>query len=244
MEDQLDADFLSCTEKLESLNERYLNAKNSDDLSIQLDFIDDLLSNNDEEIISYHYSLLKDKSDTRLFQYLRGDFKKREDAGKHFLLQKIKSETDFDLKAEALFILGTMKCAEAKPVAIQFLNEDKYDYQYKGIIVLGWLGGKEEVPLLENTLKNNKNSESRGYAASALRKIWHNNSRLKKKIFKVYYEILENEVDDDVNRTIISCTQDMLRKKFGIKESQYGEISGDVVIAKPKAIKALEKELS
>lgn len=225
--------------KLETLNARYLDARDSDDLSIQLDFIDDLLSDNDEEIISFHYSLLKDKSDIRLFQRFRANFKKRGDVGKNFLLQKINYETDFDLKSEALFILGTMKCAEAKPIAIQFLNEDKYDYQYKGIIVLGWLGGKEEVPLLENTLRNNENSELRGYAASALRQIWHNNSRLKKKMLKVYYETLENEVDDDVNRTIISCTQDMLRKKFGIKESQYGEISGDVAVAKPKAIKAL-----
>lgn len=230
--------------KLEALNERYLNARDSDDLSIQLDFIDDLLLDNDEEIISYHYSLLKDKSDIRLFQRFRGNFKKRGDAGKNFLLQKIKAETDFDLKSEALFILGTMKCAEAKPIAIQFLYEDKYDYQYKGIIVLGWLGEKEEVPLLENILRNNKDSELRGYAASALRQIWYNNSRLKKMILKVYYEALENEIDDDVNRTIISCVQDMLRKKFGIKESQYGEISGDVAVAKPKAIKALNTAVS
>lgn len=230
--------------KLDTLNERYLNAKDSGDLSMQLDFIDDLLSDNNEEIISYHYSLLNDKSDTRLFQYLRGDFKKRGDAGKDFLLQKIRTEKNFDLKSEALFILGTMKCAEAKPTAIQFLNEDKYDYQYKGIIVLGWLGGKEDVPLLENTLRNNENSELRGYAASALRQIWHNNSRLKKMILKVYFEMLENEMDDDTNRTIISCTQDMLRKKFGIKESQYGEISGDISVAKPKAIKALNTAVS
>ncbi len=230
--------------KLDTLNERYLNAKDSGDLSMQLDFIDDLLSDNNEEIISYHYSLLYDKSDTQIFQYLRGDFKKRGDAGKDFLLQKIRTEKNFDLKSEALFILGTMKCAEAKPTAIQFLYEDKYDYQYKGIIVLGWLGGKEEVSLLENTLKNNENSELRGYAASALPQIWHNNSRLKKMILKVYYEILENEVDDDVNRTIISCTQDMLRKKFGIKESQHGEISGDVSVAKPKVIKALNMAVS
>ncbi len=230
--------------KLNKLNERYLTARDSDDLSTQLDFIDELLSDNDEDIISFHYSLLKDKSDIRLFQRFRGNFKKRGDAGKKFLLRKIKAETDLDLKSEALFILGTMKCAEAKPIAIQFLNEDKYDYQYKGIIVIGWLGGKEDVPLLENILRNNKNSELRGYAASALRQIWHSNSKLKKKILRAYYEALENEADDDVNRTIISCTQDMLRKKFGIKESQYGEISGDIAVAKPKAIKALKKELS
>jgi hypothetical protein len=230
--------------KLKELQELYLSANNSADLSEQLDFIDKLMLENDDETISFHYKLLKDKKDERFFQYLRGDFKKRGSSGEQFLLKAIKNENDPDLKAEALFILGSMKSAEAKPIAIQFLKEEKYDYKYKGIIVLGWVGGKEEISVLEKELKNSKNSKLRAFSASALRQIWHNHSRLNKRILKIYNEALRTETDDNVNKTVIACTQDMLRKKFGIKESQYGEISGDVATAKPKAIKALEKALS
>lgn len=233
------------------LQSEYENLEKNYDEVRAIDFVENLVETNEIKIIDFHYKLLKNTSSKELFYEIRGDFYKHGVDGKLFLLDKLKSEMDLDLKAEALFVLGSMDDLEPseiesiKLVANDFISSnDNYKNQYYGIIVLGWIGKKEETSILEKELKNNKNSELRDFAGSALRQIWHNHPRLNKRILKIYNEALKNEAEDQVNRTIIACTQDMLRKKFGIKESQYGEISGDVATAKPKAIKALEKALS
>jgi len=235
---------------VENLKVEYNDLKDHYDEVRAINFVNNLTASNDEKIIEFHFNLLKNKENEYLFYEVRGDFYKHGEAGKNFLLKKLDTETDSDLKAEALFILGGMNNLEPseinkiKGTAKEFIQDkNSYKKQYYGIIVLGWIGGKDEIPILEKELKSNKNLELRGHAASALRQIWFNHPRLTKKILKIYDEVLKNETDDEVNRTIIACIQDMLRKKFGIKESQYGEISGDVSVAKPKAIKSLEKAL-
>ncbi|MCF6348447.1 MAG: HEAT repeat domain-containing protein [Flavobacteriaceae bacterium] len=228
---------------LEKLKKKYEMAFKSEDLSLQLDFLDELLENNEDEIILFHYNLLKNKSDKRFFQYLRADFKKRGQKGESFLLDKIKEETDLELKGEILHILGGMRCASAKPFAKDLLNETDYNSKYKGIIVLGWLGSKEEIPILNRELLKNEIPELRAFAASALRQIWFNHSKLNTNIIRCYYEALQIEQENIVLSTILASTQEVLKKKFGIKESRYGEISGDVDLAKPKALKAIEKFL-
>jgi hypothetical protein len=94
---------------LKKLNERYLNIIGSENVSLKLDFINDLLLDNNEKIISYHYSLLKDKQDLQFFQYIRNSFKKRGNRGITFLLNRIKIETNNELKSEALFILDNIE---------------------------------------------------------------------------------------------------------------------------------------
>ncbi len=234
------------------LQSKYENLEKNYDEVRATDFVDSLVETNEIKIIDFHYKLLKNIKNKDFFYEIRGDFYKHGEDGKLFLLDKLKSETDLDLKAEALFVLGGMdnlkpsEVEHIKLVANDFIisSNDNYKNQYYGIIVLGWIGGKEEIFVLEKILKNNKNSELRAYTASALRQIWYNHSRLSKRILKVYDEALKKEIVDDVNRTIIACIQDILRKKLGIKESQYGEISGNIAVAKPKAIKAAKKALS
>ncbi len=228
---------------LQSIKEMYLKVIKSDDLSFKLDFIDELIKNNNNEIMNYHYDLLKEKSDKKFFQYIRSSFKKRGSEAELFLLKKIQKEKDLDLKGEVLQILGGMKCEEITPIAIELLSEPVFSLQYKAIIVLGWLGKKEEVLILDKVMNSNKNQDLRGYAASAMRQIWYNNLRLNKSILKCYYNALLGDNSYVLDSTIITCTQDILKKKFGIKESNHGDISGDISIAKPKAIMALEKFL-
>ena len=130
--------------KLEELEKLH---KSADTLDVQLNFIALLLDENSLEIINYHYLLLKDKEDTRFFQMIRSNFKKRGEKGVNYLIKKLTSESDIVLKAEALFVLGSMDKLEADQVsqikesAKNFICE-KYDYttQYYGIIVLYWVG--------------------------------------------------------------------------------------------------------
>lgn len=208
-------------------------------------FVRDLTRTNDKYIIDFHYKILKN-TESKLFYSVRGNFDKHGIDGKNFLLEKLNSETDTDLKAEALFILGAMDDLESteenviKSIAKEFIsNNENYRDQYYGIIILGWLGKKEEVVFLDKEMKENNNKQLRGFAATALRQIWYNNTRLNKSILKCYFNSLLSETEYVVNSSIIACVQDFLQRKLGIKENMRGEISGDVETAKPKALKAI-----
>lgn len=108
---------------------------------------------------------------------------------------------------------------------------------------MGWVGSKEELSFLTKEIFENSNDDLKGYAISSLRQIWYKNKRLKKAILKIYYKILESERPELIDATTIVCVQEILQRKFGIIESKYGEISGNINLAKSKAKKALEKEL-
>jgi len=212
------------------------------------DFVNLLIEHSDASVIEFQYSLLKNFDNNDLFYAIRGEFYRHKKDGKIFLLNKIKTEKDIDLKAEALFILGGLddltldEIDLIKNVAKNFLkNYTEYKFQYYGIIVIGWIGKKEELALLNYELQNNTHVQLRGYAASALRQIWYEHPRLKKSILKIYYDALTNELDEKVNLDIVASVQTLLMKKFGIKETIYGEVLGDISKAKEKAIKAIDK---
>lgn len=212
------------------------------------DFVNLLIENSDASIIEFQYSLLKDFDNKDLFYAIRGEFYRHKKDGKLFLLNKIKTEKDINLKAEALFILGGLddllldEIDLIKNVAKDFLkNYTEYKFQYYGIIIIGWIGKKEELALLNYELQNNSHAQLRAYSASALRQIWYEHPRLKKSILKIYYDALTNELDEKVNLYIVASVQTLLMKKFGIKETIYGEVLGDISKVKSKVLKAIDK---
>ncbi|MFD2287259.1 hypothetical protein GJU39_13650 [Pedobacter petrophilus] len=230
--------------ELSNLKQIYYKLLEEYDGVVAIEFVRDLSQLNDYESIDFHYKILKNSENIYLFHRIRAGFEKHGEEGKTFLLDKINIETDPDLKAEALFILGTMDCVEVKPIAISFLQSKNYKEQYYGIIVIGWLGKSEDIVILENELTNNKNLELRAYAATALRQIAFSNSRLNKKIAGAYSRAYQSEADEIVRKTIIVCFQDLIKVKFGLRELQTGEITGDLNLAEPKFKKALTNYLA
>lgn len=232
---------------LDELKLEYEKLKENYDEVKSTNFVDELVKVNDNETLDFHYNILTQTENEYLFHEIRGDFYRHGKKGKSFLLEKLKSERDINLKAEALFILGTLdelspqEIDLIKETAIDFLNNEQgYKTQYYGIIVLGWVGAKEELSILASEMRENQDTQLRGYAATALRQVWYNYSRLKKSILRYYYNALTQEKDNLVNLYVIACVQDLMQKKFGVKENMRGEISGDIEMSKPKAIKALK----
>jgi len=224
---------------LEELKQLYFKLTQKNDEVKLTEFTWGLAKLNDIDALEFHYSLLKNQENIYLFYGIRGNFERHGEVGKEFLLKKIFSETDPDLKAEALFILGTMDCAEIKPVAISFLQSENYKEQYYGIIVIGWIGKSEDISILKNVLTSNGNPELRAYAATALRQIAFSNSRLNKKVAGAYSGAYQSETNEIVRKTIIVCFQDLIKVKFGLRELQTGEITGDLSLAEPKFKNAL-----
>ena len=194
--------------------------------------------------MEYHYSLLNDRSNVKLFNEIRASFIKRGRDGVIFLYNKTQQEKSQNLKSEAFFLLGIMKCYEIKEDVYELLNSTHDLYvKYKCIVVLGWLGNNiKDVNLLGEIVKNSSQvDELRSYAVSALRQIWFKNKKFEGEILNIYKEVLVRDNDYVLDTTIIACMQDILRKKWGIIESRYGEISGNVAEAKIKALKYISK---
>ncbi len=216
----------------------------------KIKFVNNMSKHNDADVIAFHYEILSNKDNLELFYSIRASFKDHNEIAKYFLLDKLKTETNQELKAEALFILGAWKPLDESDkeqiikVAIEFIDKkENYTKEYHGIIVLGWIGGKQEIPILENELLSNKNDQLRIYSATALRQIFYKQADLKNDILKLYYTSLKIETEEKIVQALIACIQDLVEKKFGIKESMRGVKSGNIEKAKPKALKFLENEL-
>lgn len=216
----------------------------------KINFVNNMSKNNDLDVIAFHYEILSNKDNLELFYLIRASFKDHNETAKYFLLDKLETEINQKLKAETLFILGTWKPLDEsnkekiKKVAIEFIDKkENYTNEYYGIIVLGWIGGKKEISILEKELLSNENEQLRLYSATALRQIFYKQANLKNDILKLYYTSLKIETEEKIVQALIACIQDLVEKKFGIKESMRGVISGNIEKAKPKALKFLEKEL-
>jgi hypothetical protein len=226
-----------------NFKKQYTELKNDYEKGNIMNFIDEFTKDNSLDNLNYHYSLLKDRDNIKLFYFIRAAFKKRGKAGVDFLVEKIKTEKDEILKSEAIFILGSMRCYDIKNEVINlFLTANFFNTKDNCIAVLGWIGTSlEDIHFLSGIMNDiSENSELRALAAAALRQIWFNNKTYTLQLLQAYKPVLEKNNDYVIDSTIIACIQDLLKKKFGITESQYGEISGNVEKSKIKAINAID----
>lgn len=229
----------------DQLTQSYMTAIGTDSYTVHAKFIEELVASNDPQRLNFHYSLLKQSlPNLDLYRRLCAAFEKRGNEGVTFLMNKLQNEPDVALKGDVIQIIGKMRRPEIIPIARSYLKSDERLLRYKSIIVLGWNGSKPELDDLDERLLNEPDNELRSFAATAMRQIWYQHKELKNDILGRYLVALERENDKLVNASILSCLQDMVLKKFGIKETQYGDISGDVEKAKPKAVKFIRAYLT
>jgi hypothetical protein len=100
--------------------------------------------------------------------------------------------------------------------------------------------GMKDIAVLNDRLLNDPDGQLRGYAATAMRQIWFNHPKTKNEILNFLKEAITKEEDEDALRGIIITAQDLLKKKLGLKESRYGDVTGDYGAAKAKTTAALK----
>ena len=200
-----------------------------------------LISSNDKEMLEFHYSLLKIKDDAVLYYEIRTAFEERpKEIIEPFLLDKLKTEQDMSLKGDIIQLLGGIGSFEILPYVKSNIKSEIRDIRYRCIIVLGWLGNKNDLPILNERLVNEPNDELRGYAATAMRSLWSDNKLSKEDILPYLYSALVNENSEETLSSIIITIQDLLKRKFGLQERiDEGIITGDVFKAKEKVIQKL-----
>lgn len=229
---------------LKMIEERYLEMQREEKwLSIYFAFEKMLLQSDSEEYLEMHYKYLKDRDKKALYYYLRDAFGKRKDKDfvSQFLKVKFEQEEDTITKGDIIQILGNIKSKYAEILALDNICSDNKDIRYRCIIVLGWVGKDHTLPVLNERMLHDTIGQLRGYAATAMRQIWYNHPKTKEQITQLIKIAINKEADNDALIGMIITIQDMYRKKLGLKESTYGDVSGDVETAKDKTIKFLSK---
>ncbi|CAM3510662.1 HEAT repeat domain-containing protein [Zobellia roscoffensis] len=204
-----------------------------------------LLKDDDEDVLQFHIDILNDRDDPYLVRDIRSFFSKRKDQKKvsAFIATKIKDGIENPLlKADLIQILGNLRSPLVKEIVHDEIKSANRDIRYRCIIVMGWVGTTmTDLDVLNERMINDEDGQLRGYAATAMRQIWYNKKSVKNRVTKYIKEAIESEKDPEALTGMIITLQDLHKKKLGIKESNYGDVSGDVQEAKLKAIKMLSK---
>lgn len=208
----------------------------------------ELLSNDSEECLELHYRMSYDMSVKegvrnmiKSFFYSDIDNKRDKQKTTKFLYGKYENETDSQLKADILKILGHLRVQEARILSLQAIKSSNYDLRYSSIIVLGWTGTEKDLPVLNEQMSNDPDGQLRGYSATAMRQIWYNHPKTKGLIAGYIHNAASKELNTDTLIGMIITIQTLYRKNFGIKESAYGDLSGDVLEGKEKMMAFLSK---
>ncbi|SMB87956.1 hypothetical protein SAMN05660772_02782 [Pasteurella testudinis DSM 23072] len=228
---------------MDNLIKEFNKIKKTDSFEVHHNYIKKLLSHENEAIYKIHYNFINDRKNTILHERICRAFAKRSEKAGSFLLEKaLDKNTNNASIADIIQILGLMKFHKLISYIPYFLSYSDETIRYKCIIVLGWLGGKKEVSILNNILSPQSQEVDyiRGYSATAMRQIWFNHLELKEYILSLLFENLKNESSQLVNAMIIITIQDILDKKLGLKENDLGEISGDISKSKTKSLLTLD----
>ncbi|GGE45596.1 HEAT repeat protein [Pedobacter psychrotolerans] len=202
-----------------------------------------LLSSDADEVLDFHLEILSKGDDEYLKRDLFAFFSDRKDKTHvgQFLYDRYKSGIeDLNVKADLIQILGHLRSKYAREVALENITIRKGDLRYRSIIVLGWVGTHKDLSVLNDRLLNDPDGQLRGYAATAMRQIWFNHPKTKDEILSYLKAAIAQEDDDRALEGIIITAQELLKKKLGLKESKYGDVTGDYQTAKVKTIDALK----
>jgi len=229
------------TKELEKMYQELLKMDDTDDGIF--DFEEALLSSDDDETLNFHFNILQDDNDEYLKAELFSFFTNRENINvvDDFLYRKyIENKGNDEIISEIIQLLGHLKGSHAKEVALENITIRKGDLRYRSIIVLGWVGNQKDLGALNDRLLNDPDGQLRGYAATAMRQIWFNHPKTKDEILHYLKNAISKEEDNKALEGIIITAQELLKKKLGLKESNYGDVTGDYQVAKIKTIDALK----
>ncbi len=199
-----------------------------------------LLSDNSPEVRNYHYELLRIRTNIDLYLDVRAFFMDRPNI-EEFLIGKAKIEKDEAMQADILQILGAIKSSQAAIMAREYINHENEYHRKVASFVLGWVGNKDDIQILNQHMLNEKAALLRITAASAHRQIaWHHND-LKDAVLRSLGIGFENEKDDEVISWIIVMIGTVAVKKLGLREDKDDPyiLHGDLEKAKKKTAQFL-----
>ena len=206
-------------------------------------FIEALLENHDREHLDFHFELLRNQEHFYFYCQIQAAFGKHGRPAEAFLIERFAHEEEPDLRAYALQILGHMRSKRARALAKEAATADAETLRDRAVIVLGWVGTvRDMTTVLRDRLLHDSSVDVRGNAATACRQIWYERPKAKEPAIELLGEALPREEDEHVICSIVVTLQDIMKRRFGIREprDEPGFV-GDPAAAKARALRALSK---
>lgn len=230
---------------LEELEIQFIQAEASSSVSDHLKFKKLLLSSDNPEVIEYHFDLLKRSQNAHLHDTIARFFKWRRSSGEEYLLSRLKNEEDPHLLAMGIQILGSMHCKKALALARKLIKHPEPTVRERACLSIGWIGNKQDIPRLGKLQCSETDTKTRCWAATQQWHICLRYQGTEREVIGNLLKALENETTDEVIGSIIFTAQEVLKKKFGIKEERSTRrMIGDLDKAKTKAKRGMLKYLS
>lgn len=227
---------------ISTLEQEYNLAQQTTSFSMHQAFLKKLLAVQCPEALAYHYQLLLRQENQDLYLRIRAGFEHRGKEAESFLLAQLKTEQNSELLADILLLIGLMRSVQARRVALGFLSHENPKIRHFALVVLGWVGNKEDVCLLGSVLIEDQDARVRGTASSALCQLWYRIPETKAPILGYLKQALEKETDEEAQKEMVTVAQEILHKKFGLREDlDEGKVYGDVAKAVAKARSSLAR---
>lgn len=229
---------------IEALREHYRRVWREDATHREVKaLVEALLEHHDTEHLRLHFELLGHREHFFVYASLRAAFEKHGPPAEAFLVQRYPVETDPELRGDALQILGLMRSKSARGFAKEAATATEETLRYRGVIVLGWVGTVKDMrTVLHDRLLNDPSPFVRGNAATAFRQVWYRIARAKDPAVELLGEALEHEEDEEVVGSIVISLQDIMKRRFGLREPRDGpDFVGDVEAAKERALRSVAR---
>jgi hypothetical protein len=202
--------------------------------------------------VEYHYSLIINKKTNEEFRnYLWAKFEDHKEA-EMFLLKKLETNEDKGFQGKILFRLGVIidrRNGKQKEKVLEYvhklINSSDDNIRENAIIVLGWLGGINDIALLGEKLLNDPYTKCRAWSASSFMQIWFRREEdniFAENVLPYLYKALQMEKNYFVISTVIETIQELVKKKFGITKMALNDLDKEKIdICANKIIKYFEK---
>jgi hypothetical protein len=201
--------------------------------------------------VAFHYQAIVDAKTPREFRDdLWHRFDEHGEEGALFLLSKLDRDEDADCHADIIFCLGKMaderKIQKERTLnyARKFTNAENAFLRNRAIIVLGWIGGSGDFPLLADHLLNDPDAKCRTWSATAFMQMWfrRKNRALVDKALPLLWKALQQETDWFATGCIIDVVQTLTQKRFGLSQKSIDNVEIDrIELAKGKVERYFKK---
>ena len=197
----------------------------------------------------YYYSIMINKNTNKFLKdTLWQRFYDHKDAD-IFLLNKLENKLDTEFHGEIIYCLGKIidqKNNNQKTTVLEytkeFTNNSNENTREKAVIILGWIGGNEEIDLLGNILLNDTHNKCRAWASTSFMQMSFRRKINLEKVLPYLYKSIKQEQDSFVNECIIDTLQELTKKKFGLRKKDLDTDNTEAINnSKIKVIKYFEK---
>ena len=195
----------------------------------QMEFVWEIMKS---PYIQYHYSLITNKNTSEKFRSkLWSRFDEHREKGAELLLSKLDNNEDTDFHPDIIFNLG--KLADKKiekertlEYARKFADFDNDYLRDRAIIVLGWIGGIQDIPLLGEHLLNDTNAKCRSWSASSFMQMYFRSKSqsLVDKALPFLRRAISQETDYFALGCMIDVVKELTGKKFDLPQYAINNI--------------------